>query len=130
MVLEIDTNESGCITSQELHEYIGEGKLKGFLMTLGLHIKDPDLFFGILHSNSNEGKPDGGSVAVEDFIQECMRLKGFATNLDLQVLTTKVDTVVDRQRLWEYKQRQYHMESKELLDELVRSNHGIVVKQG
>jgi len=126
MCREMDTDNSGCIKSDELNDFIEGGKLKGFLMTLGLHIKDTDVFFSILDSNSQQA---AGSVATEIFIEECMKLKGFATNLDLRVLTMTVNNIVDRQRQWEYTQRRYHQESKELLEELLRSSRGVVLKQ-
>jgi len=99
MCIEMDINGDGTIRKDELCEYIEEGnKLKAFLMTLGLNLKDADNFWDIIDRHHD------AAIDIETFVAECMKLKGPATNFDLAYLMTQIGSL-------ERKQRLLHMES-------------------
>jgi len=93
MCQEMDINGDGTIKRSELCEYIEEGKLKAFLMTLGLrlNLKNAGLFFNIIDSASD-------AIDIETFVQECMNLRGTASNLDLAYLTIQMGALEKRQQ--------------------------------
>jgi len=76
-----DTDGSGYISREKFAESLEHGKMKANLAVLGLDIKDAELFLGMLAEASGEKE-----VNVDAFIHGCMRLKGTATSLDMQLL--------------------------------------------
>lgn len=78
---EIDADNSGFITEDEFSRFLVNDKLKAHLAVLGLDIRDAEFFFDLLAEVSdNEG------VDIDVFVAGCMRLKGYATSIDLQSL--------------------------------------------
>jgi hypothetical protein len=67
------------ITSDDFEREILHGPLRAHLRVLGLDIKDARSFYGILAA-ANGGK----DVEIDTFVSECMKLKGFATAIDMQ----------------------------------------------
>jgi len=93
MCQEMDISDDGTISRSELCEYIQDGKFKAFLMTLGLrlNLKHADLFFNIIDSSSE-------NIDIETFVQECMNLRGNASNFDLAYLTIQMGALEKRQQ--------------------------------
>jgi len=79
---QLDTDGSGTVSRKEFGEHIQSGKLKSYLMLLGLDIRDAESFFDMM-ANLNTGDDE---VDIEEFIQGCQRLKGYATSVDVQSL--------------------------------------------
>merc|ERR550532_2321127 len=79
---ELDKDGSGTLTKQEFSKNMNNGKLKYFLATLGLDIRDAERFFELLEDNSSE-------IDIGSFVDACMKLKGAATSIDLQGLALK-----------------------------------------
>jgi len=79
---ELDQDGSGTLTKDEFAKHMNDGKLKYFLATLGLDIKDAERFFEILDDENNE-------IDIGLFVDACMKLKGAASSIDLQDLTLK-----------------------------------------
>jgi len=105
MCCEMDINGDGTIKRSELCEFIEEGKLKAFLMTLGLNLKNADLFFHIIDAAKDE-------IDIETFVQECMNLRGNASNFDLAYLIIHMKEI-------EKRQQEFHLET---IDKLRRSS--------
>lgn len=108
MCCEMDINGDGTIRKDELCEYIEEGKLKAFLMTLGLNLKDADKFWSIIDRHHDD------AIDIETFVMECMKLKGPATSFDLAYLMTQMGNI-------EKKQQVLHRESTLLLQRMNKS---------
>eukprot|EP00928_Gymnodinium_smaydae_P043485 TRINITY_DN29120_c0_g1_i1.p1 TRINITY_DN29120_c0_g1~~TRINITY_DN29120_c0_g1_i1.p1 ORF type:complete len:610 (-),score=103.14 TRINITY_DN29120_c0_g1_i1:251-2080(-) len=85
---ELDTTESGRVSKEDLAMFLEQSKTKAYLAVLGLDIKDAELFFGMLANATGED-----DVHMEAFIQGCMRLKGHATSLDIQLLVYAMNSV-------------------------------------
>jgi len=81
---QIDADRSGVITLEELAEYFEKGKIKHFLMTLDIDVRDVEVFFDLLRTR------DGEKMSVEDFVEECLKMKGGASSIDLHYLTKRV----------------------------------------
>jgi len=76
---ELDKGGSGTLTKQEFSKNMKDGKLKYFLASLGLDIRDAERFFELLEDTSSE-------IDIGLFVDACMKLKGAATSIDLQGL--------------------------------------------
>lgn len=74
-------SQSGSITLQDFEREMAEGDLRAHLHVLGLEIKDPKKFFDILQATND--KP---ALDIDTFVHGCMKLKGYATAVDLQSL--------------------------------------------
>jgi len=87
--------ESGTISLEDFQREIHHGKLRTHLRVLGLDIKDTHKFFSILSFASGQEKVD-----IDMFVNGCMKLKGYATAIDLQSLLCETrQTTKDIQRL-------------------------------
>lgn len=91
---ELDKDGSGTLTKQEFSKNMNNGKLKYFLATLGLDIRDAERFFELLEDNSSE-------IDIGLFVDACMKLKGAATSIDLQGLALKTVQMQRSQNLFE-----------------------------
>jgi len=76
----IDTDDSGCITIQELEEHMNDPAMQAYLEALELDASDAWTLFKLLVSGGNH------SIDCDDFIMGCMRLKGVAKAIDLAQL--------------------------------------------
>merc|ERR1712151_249507 len=87
----------GIIDAENFAEHINHGRLKAYLSVLGLDIKDAEIFFGMLQSASSNGE-----VEVDSFVDGCMRLKGWATSIDMQSLVFETKVIHKTQRQFFY----------------------------
>eukprot|EP00419_Tripos_fusus_P065509 CAMPEP_0172931204 /NCGR_PEP_ID=MMETSP1075-20121228/219377_1 /TAXON_ID=2916 /ORGANISM="Ceratium fusus, Strain PA161109" /LENGTH=768 /DNA_ID=CAMNT_0013792523 /DNA_START=72 /DNA_END=2380 /DNA_ORIENTATION=+ len=101
MIRDMDKDGDGTIKRSELCEYIDDGKLKAFLKTLGLDLKNADLFFHIIDAAKDE-------IDIETFVRECMNLRGTASNFDLAYL-------INHMREIEKRQQDFHVETMDTL---------------
>merc|ERR1712032_1506954 len=91
----MDTDTNGKITVEEFTRAMLDPQVQGRLVLLGLDIRDTETFFRMI--------VDGGDdleVYIEDFVNGCMKLKGEATSLDIQVLMFKTKLAYRRQKEW------------------------------
>mmetsp|Transcript_16933 Transcript_16933/g.34340 ORF Transcript_16933/g.34340 Transcript_16933/m.34340 type:complete len:212 (-) Transcript_16933:2-637(-) len=82
---QIDTDGSGTLTAQEFAEAVQNERFRAQLAVLGLDIKDAEKFFRVV--------TDLGVVDMEFFVDGCLRLKGSASNIDLQTLALETKLV-------------------------------------
>lgn len=77
---EADMDGNGRLSWDEFEHYMQNEKVKAFFQALDLDVTQAHTVFELLDSDeSNE-------VTVDDFIDGCMRLKGQARNVDLNLL--------------------------------------------
>merc|ERR1712050_575589 len=81
---DMDVDKSGTISKKEFAERIKSGRFCHYLSLLGVTVKDAELFFMML-SRTDFAE----SVEIDEFVDGCMRLRGAATNLDLQTVTMR-----------------------------------------
>lgn len=93
---QIDKDGDGFITLAELADFLETGKFRHFLQSHDIDVRDEEVFFELLRSH------EGETMSIDEFVEECMKLKGAATSLDLHYLTKQVGTIVSRQ------EDQYH----------------------
>jgi len=75
---EADMNASGTISFTEFNSIMDNPKLRAEIELNGLDIKDAEMFFSLLTSVTGETE-----VKIERFVAGCMKMKGYAMNVDL-----------------------------------------------
>ncbi|CAK0824818.1 unnamed protein product [Prorocentrum cordatum] len=80
-----DLDNSGTLSWEEFYEYLHDDKIKAYFQTLELDISQAHVLFMLLDSDeSNE-------VAIDEFVDGCMRLKGQARSIDVNFLLYEVE---------------------------------------
>lgn len=91
--LSMDADNSKTLTLAELQCSFKDTRVQTFLDLQGLSVKDVEMFWWLLRQTSQADEVD-----VDTFVSGCMRMKGYATNIDVFSLLyqTKVlgDTIV------------------------------------
>lgn len=77
-----DDDSAGSVGLEELRALAGNTKFRAYLNARGIDIKNVEVFFKMLTSAS--GKDE---VSIHVLANACVRMKGFATSIDLQSLS-------------------------------------------
>lgn len=80
---EQDVDELGEITPEVFRNKVDDPKFRCYLSAHGIDIKNVKTFFTMMSTNDSE-EPQG--VDIKRLAHACVRMKGFATSLDLQSL--------------------------------------------
>jgi len=78
--IEADIDNSGTITAVEFEDHLKDHRIKAHLQALGLDINEARGLFTLLDMDRT------GDVVIDEFVTGCMRLKGNAKTLDMQML--------------------------------------------
>jgi len=77
---EMDTDGTGCVSIQDFENYLQMNDVRVLFSQIGLEVSDALSFFKILDvDGSNE-------LGLEEFVMGCMRFKGRANRMDLEVM--------------------------------------------
>merc|ERR1719454_1368410 len=79
----VDLDNSNTISMHEFELFMQNGELRQYFDVRGIDVKDADMFFKMLCAAA---EVSGTEVDIETFIGGCMRLKGFASSIDVQTL--------------------------------------------
>lgn len=89
----LDVDCSGTISRKEFERCIKNGEVENFLVGRGIDIKDAKTFFTMLSESMDmENGVDIGTV-----VGSCLRIKGVATSIDLQMLRYEARTAARKQ---------------------------------
>jgi hypothetical protein len=80
MFEDMDEDESGSITLEELHKYFRDHRMRSYFQVLGLDAHDCDRLFRLLDEDNS------GAVSIDEFLTGCLRLKGDARSIDVHFL--------------------------------------------
>eukprot|EP00930_Biecheleria_cincta_P005781 TRINITY_DN106737_c0_g1_i1.p1 TRINITY_DN106737_c0_g1~~TRINITY_DN106737_c0_g1_i1.p1 ORF type:complete len:658 (+),score=112.29 TRINITY_DN106737_c0_g1_i1:51-1976(+) len=75
-------NGESKVSIEDFHRLIEDPDFKAYLMARGIDIKNAQMFFKLL-----SGMEDGGEVDAITLANACVRMKGVATSIDLQLLS-------------------------------------------
>jgi len=78
MFRSIDEDGSNTLTFDELQQSFHNLQILDFFEVQGLDVKDVEMFFSLLSQISHSDEID-----MEAFVSGCLRMKGYATNLDV-----------------------------------------------
>lgn len=81
---------SGKLSMTEFCKQIKRGKLGAHLSVLGLDIRDPPRFFKLVKARLQVTGPE---ISIDAFIEECMRMRGHASSIDMLTLAQDVRTI-------------------------------------
>eukprot|EP00747_Dinoflagellata_sp_TGD_P062811 gnl/TRDRNA2_/TRDRNA2_153181_c1_seq1.p1 gnl/TRDRNA2_/TRDRNA2_153181_c1~~gnl/TRDRNA2_/TRDRNA2_153181_c1_seq1.p1 ORF type:complete len:113 (+),score=20.25 gnl/TRDRNA2_/TRDRNA2_153181_c1_seq1:2-340(+) len=88
----MDFTNTGSLDWGEFITFMEHPTVRGYLMTLGIEVRDAELFFDILADLS-----DTGEVDVIAFAEGCLCMKGPAKAMDIQCLAFQVKMIHENQ---------------------------------
>jgi len=84
-----DTDNSGQLSWKEFKEHLENDRVKAYFQTLDLDIRKAHTLFKLLDRNDN------GEVGIEEFLDGCLRLRGQAKSLDMNLVIYQLETLVE-----------------------------------
>merc|ERR1712217_856251 len=78
---------------EEYTRFMQDPKFRSFFEMRGLDIKDAEMFFHMLTAVTQEDEVD-----IQSFVEGALRMRGFASSLDLHTLSFEVKNLHMRQR--------------------------------
>jgi uncharacterized membrane protein len=124
LCLAVDDDQSGALTQSQFKDGIEKGKIPRLLMLLGLNKEHVLKFFDTLALNGG-GKGQGleeREVNIHSFVQGCMRLKGAATNFDLQLLSVEIKKMNHASQRTQRDIRERLVQLEQLVSDAIRSD--------
>eukprot|EP00928_Gymnodinium_smaydae_P026922 TRINITY_DN20981_c0_g4_i1.p1 TRINITY_DN20981_c0_g4~~TRINITY_DN20981_c0_g4_i1.p1 ORF type:complete len:713 (-),score=113.89 TRINITY_DN20981_c0_g4_i1:167-2305(-) len=85
-----DTDCSGTLSWDEFNTYLRDDKVKAYFQTLALDISQAHVLFTLLDLDGSD------SVSVEEFVDGCVRLKGEAKSIDVNMLLHQVEKLLHK----------------------------------
>jgi hypothetical protein len=83
-----DMDKSTTLNQEEFELFCSQPEFQRFLQARGIDIKEANLFFEMLVDSMGESE-----VPVGDLVATCIRIKGFATSIDLHTLRYEVRSI-------------------------------------
>jgi len=80
-----DTDGSGQLSFEEFSRHLKHPRVKAYFTTLDLDTRQSDILFKLLDQN------ESGEVGISEFLDGCLRLKGGARNLDMNLATFQLE---------------------------------------
>merc|ERR1712039_578258 len=77
---EADLDKSGTLSWDEFKAHLGNHKVRAYFQTLDLDVSQAHVLFELLDTDGSD------SVTIDEFLEGCMRLKGQAKSIDLNML--------------------------------------------
>jgi len=84
-IAKLDTNENGLVTREEWLRMADTPEVRAYFEIADLEIRDANEFFDTVVSLTGSNEID-----IDSFVEGCMKVKGGATSVDLQVLLFQV----------------------------------------
>jgi len=88
--LEADLDKSGTLSWEEFRQHLEAPKVRALFQTLDLGVAQAHVLFDLLDMDRS------GSISVEEFIDGCMRLKGQAKAIDMNMVLAMSKQVYDQ----------------------------------
>eukprot|EP00930_Biecheleria_cincta_P071786 TRINITY_DN59251_c0_g1_i1.p1 TRINITY_DN59251_c0_g1~~TRINITY_DN59251_c0_g1_i1.p1 ORF type:complete len:706 (-),score=128.07 TRINITY_DN59251_c0_g1_i1:44-2161(-) len=86
---EADYDKSGQLSWDEFESYLQNDSVKAYFQTLELDVSEAHVLFKLLAGEDDE-------VSSEEFIDGCMRLKGRARSVDVNLLIYQTERMIDK----------------------------------
>jgi len=77
---EADLDHSGTLSWEEFRQHLEDPKVKAYFQALDLDVSQAHVLFDLLDTDGSD------QVTIDEFLDGCMRLKGQARNVDLNML--------------------------------------------
>merc|ERR1711920_266120 len=83
-----DTDQSGQLSWDEFRTHLEDDHVKAYFQTLDLDIRKAHVLFDLLDTDKN------GEVGIDEFLDGCLRLKGQAKALDLNLVIYQLENLL------------------------------------
>jgi hypothetical protein len=83
--MQADSDGSGQVSWEEFKDHLQDNRVKAYFQTLDLDIRRAHTLFKLLDRN------DSGGVGIEEFIDGCLRLRGQAKSLDINLVIYQLE---------------------------------------
>mmetsp|Transcript_22649 Transcript_22649/g.56522 ORF Transcript_22649/g.56522 Transcript_22649/m.56522 type:complete len:192 (+) Transcript_22649:2-577(+) len=87
---EADVDQSGTLSWEEFSAHLQNQKVKAYFQALDLDVSQAHVLFDLLDVDGSD------SVTIDEFLEGCMRLKGHARSIDLNMLIYMNKKVLDQ----------------------------------
>merc|ERR1712032_1227853 len=74
---EIDTDKSGTISFQEMKAHLQDRRVQAYFSVLQMNVTKAEGLFKLLDKDGD------GAISIDEFIMNCLRLKGNARSIDM-----------------------------------------------
>ena len=91
----MDLNASGTIDGGEFMSFMQHQTVRSYMLSLGIEVRDAELFFDVIADLSATGEVD-----VMSFAEGCLTMKGVAKSMDLQCLGFQVRMIHKNQLIF------------------------------
>merc|ERR1719512_334424 len=78
---ELDVNNSGCISRDELRMLASNSRVRNYFELLDIEVADVDMFYEMM-----AGLVGSDELDIDLFVAGCMKMKGNASSADVQAL--------------------------------------------
>merc|ERR1712066_860626 len=85
LTMTADNDFSGTLSLEEYTRFMQDPKFRSFFEMRGLDIKDAEMFFHMLTAVTQRDEVD-----IQTFVEGALRMRGFASSLDLHTLSFEV----------------------------------------
>merc|ERR1719171_2977142 len=92
MFLEADLDGDGSVSYDEFQNHLKDNRVKAYLRTLDLEAAEAEDLFGLLDLDGS------GSVDIEELVMGCLKLKGQAKSIDVQLLMYENQHMMDQMK--------------------------------
>merc|ERR1712083_789414 len=81
----MDSDGDSTLSFDEFVKFMNDARIRTYVASLGLSIQDAEMIFQVLaHVTGTDVLP------IDDFVEHCSRMKGYAMAIDLHQLTFEV----------------------------------------
>lgn len=115
---EADTDGNKLLTWEEFKEYMRSTQVKAYFHTLDLDVSQAHMLFNLLDADRS------GEVSLDEFLDGCLRLKGPARNIDMNVLINAHRRLSDQVNAFIASTQQDNTQIINTLEELFRRKAG------
>lgn len=88
---EADTDGTGTLSWEEFEEYLQNDKVQAYFQSFELDVSQARTLFKLLDLD------ESNDVGIDEFIQGCMRMKGSARSIDVNMLLYEIEKLIERQ---------------------------------
>jgi len=92
---EADLDNSGTLSWEEFDGHLKDPKVSAFFQALELDVSQARSLFVLLDMDAD------GQVTMEEFLEGCVRLRGQARNLDVNMLLHSVQQAFEKMEVWQ-----------------------------
>eukprot|EP00747_Dinoflagellata_sp_TGD_P016764 gnl/TRDRNA2_/TRDRNA2_125349_c0_seq2.p1 gnl/TRDRNA2_/TRDRNA2_125349_c0~~gnl/TRDRNA2_/TRDRNA2_125349_c0_seq2.p1 ORF type:complete len:649 (-),score=122.47 gnl/TRDRNA2_/TRDRNA2_125349_c0_seq2:82-1905(-) len=92
MIHEMDSDGDGQIGWDEFREVMEDPHVAPIMRAMGLDVKDAEQFYNVMLMTAHA---NGASISIDEFVDGCMKMRGQATSIDLQLLLYQTKQIQD-----------------------------------